>query len=118
MTTAHVKRHNGTPTLFLDGAPVFASMQWLSAGLDAQGDHPNDYAIREFAAAGVHLNAVMPPDVWCGPRPGNADHFDFSVLGAQLRAIVAADPQTRCFICASSPRPRRGGMGCTPRSVK
>lgn len=92
MPTAHIKPHNGAPTLFLDGAPVFASMHWLSAGLGEDGNHQNSDAIRAFAAAGVHLNAVGMGAEWCGPRPGNPDHFDFSNLGPQLRAIVKVDP--------------------------
>ena len=93
MTTAHVKQHNGTPTLFLDGAPVFAGMQWLSGVLAVDGTHQNDYAIREFAKVGVHLNALTVVPSWCGPKPDRLDFDEFAELGAQLQAIRNADPE-------------------------
>ncbi len=92
MTTAHVKKHNGTPALFLNGEPVFAGMQWLSGVLNAGGTHQNEDAIRDFAQAGLHLYAIAMGGEWCGPRAGNADHFDFSGLGPQMRAIRQIDP--------------------------
>jgi hypothetical protein len=96
MTTAHIRPHNGTPALFLDGQPVFAGMHWLSAGLAPDGvGHGNEDAIRAFAAAGLHISAVGMGAEWCGPRPGQPDHFDFSGLGPQLRAITALDPDAR-----------------------
>lgn len=93
MTTAHVKFHNGTPALFLDGKPVFAGMNWLSsASVDANGDHYNADAIRDFASAGLHLYAFGMGAEWCGPHAGDNSHFDFSGLGPQLHAIKKADP--------------------------
>lgn len=85
--------YNGAPTLFLDGAPVFAGMQWLSGLVEPDGSATNDDAIRAFAAAGIHLNAFTIGEEWRGPRPGHPDPFDFSRIEPVFRAIVAADPQ-------------------------
>lgn len=94
MTTAHVKNHNGTPALYLDGKPVFAGMLWLSSDqVDANGDHFNADAIRDFAEAGLHLYAFGLGAEWCGPGAGREGHFDFSGLEPQLQAIRKADPQ-------------------------
>lgn len=89
---AHVAMHNGAPTLFLNGVPTFASMQWLSAFIEPDGTLPNEGAIREFGKAGVHLYALGVGSEWCGPRPGNSDHFDFSMVEPYLRGILRADP--------------------------
>ena len=53
--SAHVKMHNGTPTLFLDGQPAFAGYLWTHVPeLDG---HPAAPTIRRYAEAGVHLYA-------------------------------------------------------------
>lgn len=93
MPTAHIHMYNGAPTLFLDGAPVFAGMQWLSGLVEPDGSATNDDAIRAFAAAGIHLNAFTIGEEWCGPRPGHPAPFDFSRIEPVFKAIVAADPQ-------------------------
>jgi len=92
MPTAHVKMHQGTPTLFLDGQPVFASMQWLSSATVIDVVHQNDDAIREFAAAGIHLNAITVAPAWCGPKPEQANYDEFESIDIQMRAIRRADP--------------------------
>lgn len=92
MPTAHVKMYQGTPTLFLDHQPVFASMQWLSSATVVDGVHQNDDAIREFAAAGVHLNAITIAPAWCGPKPEQANFDEFESIDVQMRAIRRADP--------------------------
>jgi hypothetical protein len=89
---AEVKPHKGTPTLFLNGEPTFASIHWLSAQLDPDGTLPNADAIREFGQAGVHICALPMGGEWCGPQPGNPDHFDFSQVEPYLRSILDADP--------------------------
>ena len=90
---AEVRQHRGAPTLFLDGVPTFASMQWLSAPMAPDGTLPNEGAIRAFGEAGVHLCALGLGGEWCGPRPGHPGHFDFSPLEPYLRGILRADPQ-------------------------
>ena len=90
---AEVRQHRGAPTLFLDGVPTFASMQWLSAPMAPDGTLPNEGAIRAFGEAGVHLCALGLGGEWCGPGPGQAAHFDFSLLEPYLRGILRADPQ-------------------------
>ena len=92
MPKAEVRNHNGTPTLFLDGVPVFGSMHWLTAGLDETGQHPNAAAIREFAKVGIHLNAITIVPSWCGPQPVPAQ-AEFTDIIAQLRKVLEADPQ-------------------------
>lgn len=93
MTTAHVRQHNGTPTLFLDDKPVFAAMQWLAGGLNPDGAAQNDFAVREFARAGIHINAVgIAPD-WCAATPATPPGSDLDEVGRLLNAIRAADPQ-------------------------
>ena len=85
--TAHIKQHNGTPTLFLDGEPTFAGYLWTHPPYTES--YPAAPCASEFAKAGVHLYALdvgtqgASPE-WCGPRPGNSDHFDFSTLEANL----------------------------------
>ena len=59
---AHIRPHNGAPTLFLDGQPVYANLQWCG-GLDLS--NPQRMAItqqtmREFAKAGGHLVRAAP----------------------------------------------------------
>jgi hypothetical protein len=90
---AEVREHRGAPTLFLDGVPTFASMQWLSAPLAPDGSRPNERDTRAFAGAGVHHCAITVGNEWCGPRPGKPEHFDFSPLEPYLRGVLRADPQ-------------------------
>ena len=96
--TTRIKMHNGTPTPFVDDEPTFASSLWPTA------PEPDGYAsarvAARFAEAGIHLHAL---DVgsrgiaveWCGPRPGQTDHFDFSTLEARLGRVLDADPEAR-----------------------
>ena len=93
---AHVRQHNGAPTLFLDGQPVYANLQWCG-GLDPA--NPERMAItqqtmREFAKAGVHIYTLdgLFGD-WVGPRPDNPSQYDFSQNGPRLQAAVDADPK-------------------------
>jgi hypothetical protein len=93
MPSAHVRPHNGTPTLFLDGEPVFAAMHWLAGGFDPDGSFQNDYAVREFARAGLHMNAVGIAPAWCGASAPATPDADLAEAGRLLRAVLAADPQ-------------------------
>ena len=95
---SEVRQHNGTPTLFLDGEPAFASYLW------ATGPTPDDYAmadvVRAYGAAGINLVAFdvgvagTSPE-WCGPGPGHDEHFDFSTMAARYGRIIDANPDAR-----------------------
>jgi hypothetical protein len=93
MPSAHVHPHNGTPTLFLNGEPVYAAMHWLAGGFDPDGSYQNDYAVREFARSGVHMNAVGIAPAWCGAVAPSTPDADLEEAGRLLRAVLAADPQ-------------------------
>src|SRR5438105_71113 len=94
---AQVKQHNGTPTLFLDGQPVFGSHQWLSSHPGSNG-FPGADCVRQFGQAGVHLYALAVGAVpewcghWCGPRAEHPEHYDFSMVEPQMRGILKEDP--------------------------
>lgn len=90
---AHVRMHNGTPTLFLDDRPVFANCQ-LIGSVDPKGIPATQESIRAFARNGIHIysiDAVMRE--WCGPRPGNPSPYDFSETAPRLEMVLEADPQ-------------------------
>ena len=93
---ACIKPHNGAPTLFLDNRPVFGGHQWLSNHPGPNG-FPGADAVRLFGQAGVHINALAVAAAsdwcghWCGPRPGMAGDYDFTMVEPQLRAILKED---------------------------
>ncbi len=95
---AYVKKHNGTPTLFLNSHPAFAGYLWASA--PAADAYPMAHVARAYAEAGIHLYAF---DVgtggtaaeWCGPGEGHAGHFDFSTVEARYGYILDIDPDAR-----------------------
>lgn len=98
MTTAQVKLHNGTPTLFLDGQPAFAGYLWAS-GPESES-YPMAEVARAYARAGIHLHAFDvgtggPAPEWRGPGDGRRDHFDFSTVAARLGRILDVDPDAR-----------------------
>jgi hypothetical protein len=94
---AHIKPHNGVPTLFLDDQPAFASHQWLSTNPGPNG-FPGAECVRLFGEAGVHIYAIAVGASnewcghWCGASEEHPDHYDFSMVEAQLRAIIKEDP--------------------------
>jgi hypothetical protein len=91
---AQVRHHNGTPTLFLDGKPVFANYNWLTSD-PKPGEFLNRECIEDFARAGVHLNAVGGGvgSEWVGPGPGRTGPYDFTPLHNRFRLILDADPE-------------------------
>ena len=96
--SAKIELYHGTPTLFLDGKPVFYGLMWGSP--PEPESYPFRDCAREFAAAGVHFYAfdigtVGSPPEWCGPRPGQAGHYDFSSLAQRFQQVIAVDPQAR-----------------------
>jgi hypothetical protein len=95
---AHVKTHNGTPTLFLDGKPAFYGLMWGSP--PAPDGYPLKECARYYGEAGIHLftfdmgTGGNPPD-WCGPKPGRSEHWDFSTLEGRFGQVLEADPEAR-----------------------
>ena len=95
--TAHVKPHNGTPTLFLDDRPAFAGYLWASGPTNT--DYPMANVARAYAEAGIHLHAFdvgvgSPTPEWCGPGKGRAGHFDFSTVEARF-CLLYTSPSPR-----------------------
>ena len=71
--TASIRQHNGTPTPFLDGVPVFAGYMWTRTPRPDGWEHAP--LARLYADAGIHLYAFDvgaggPRPEWCGPGPG------------------------------------------------
>jgi len=94
--SAKVKPLNGTPTLYLDGQPAFASYLWASAPVPT--GYPSARVAREYARAGIHMHAFDLGSrgasvEWCGPRPGRPEHFDFSTVQARFQHVMDADPE-------------------------
>ena len=85
---AEVRPYNGTPTLFLDGQPRFADIQWVGH-LEATGMELTQDAIRAFARSNVHIYTTDAlANEWCGPRPGDPREFDFSTRFIELAGEV------------------------------
>jgi hypothetical protein len=96
--TAHVKMHNGTPTLFLDGKPAFEGLMWGSAPTPEK--YPLKECARHYAEAGIHLftfdvgsGGALPE--WCGPGPGHVGEYDFANFKGKLQQLIDIDPQAR-----------------------
>jgi len=90
---AQVRSHNGTPTLFLNGEPVFAGMCWVSPPL-TEGWRDAEHA-RAVAEAGIHIYAFDAGKdfEWVEPKAGRSDPFDFSTVEARYGRIIDVDPQ-------------------------
>ena len=90
---AEVRMHQGTPTVFLNGEPVFAGMCWVATPA-VDGWEDAEYA-RGVAKAGIHIYSfdVGKDFEWVGPKAGRSDPFDFSTVEARYRKIVDVDPQ-------------------------
>jgi len=90
---AEVGPHNGSPALFLDGKPVFAAIDWVSA------PRPDGWEFTEQAklnaATGIHIYAfdVGQGTEWVGPGPGRREDFDFSTVEARFGRVIDADPE-------------------------
>ncbi|MGE5221899.1 MAG: beta-galactosidase [Omnitrophica WOR_2 bacterium] len=93
---AQVRNHHEAPTLFLNGKPVFYSLMWGSAPA------PDAYILKEcarlYGEAGIHfftfdIGAQGSSPEWCGPREGQAGHYDFSTLAQRFEHVIQADPQ-------------------------
>jgi hypothetical protein len=92
---AEVKPYNGTPTLFLDGEPVFAGMCWVSPP-SAEGWRDAEGAAA-VAKAGIHIYAFDAGRgfEWVEPKAGRPDGFDFSTVEARYGRILDVDPEAR-----------------------
>lgn len=97
---AEVKLYNGTPTLFLNGKPIYYSGMWVTTpSADSWGHakeswpHPHggdsDTAQRT-AETGVHIYVFGIGDEWIGP-----DSYDFSTVEARFNQIIKTDPLAR-----------------------
>ncbi|MBI2299284.1 MAG: hypothetical protein HYU66_10150 [Armatimonadetes bacterium] len=80
---AQVRRHQGTPTLFVDGKPLFA-FAFL-------GVHTGHYT--EFAAQGAHLYCVG-----CGMGNQQPGGFDAAEPNQLLQEVLARDPAARLIL--------------------
>lgn len=96
--TAAIERINGAPALVIDGQPVFYGLMWGGA------PGTEGYALREcarlYGEAGVHfftfdIGTGGAEAEWCGPRPGQPSHYDFSTLARRFERVIEADPQAR-----------------------
>jgi hypothetical protein len=90
-----VKLYNSTPTLFLNGEPVFAGMCWVNPPMtegwrDAEG-------AAAVAKAGIHIYSFDAGRgfEWVEPKARRSDSFDFSAVEARYGRIVDVDPQAR-----------------------
>ena len=93
-TTAKVKGHNGTPTLFINGKP-HNGMAWATY-------RPTVDVFRDFARAGVSLYTFsgtpteagygLSKTVWTGP-----DTYDYSQFDQRVLMLLEANPDAYFF---------------------
>jgi hypothetical protein len=90
-----IKEHNGTPTLHIDGKPVFYGMWWLAAPEEDQWIR-SDFVRENAEETGIHIYAFdVGRHEWAGPGEGRSGHFDFSTVEARLKRICDVDPKAR-----------------------
>ena len=89
---AEVKLYQRTPTLFLNGKPVFAGMCWVDTP-SVEGWKDVEGA-RRVAQAGIHIYSFDAGKdfEWVEPRVGRSDPFDFSTVEARYGKIIEVDP--------------------------
>ena len=96
--SANVAIHNGTPALFLDGRPAFASCLWSTP--PTSESYPMAEVARRYADAGIHLYAFdvgvtgASPE-WCGAHPDRVGQFDFTTVEAKFARVLEIDPDAR-----------------------
>lgn len=93
-TTAEVKLHNGTPTLFINGQPS-DGMTWASY-------QPSVEVFSDFTKAGVNLFTFsatpteagynLSKTVWVAP-----DRWDYSQLDQRMMMVLQANPNAYIF---------------------
>ena len=100
---AEIRQHNGAPTLFLKGQPMFFSALWVTTptpehwGSTKESypwplDGDFDNAQRTAAETNTHIYTFFTGEEWCGPGEGHSGHFDFSKVEASLGRILKTDP--------------------------
>ena len=93
--SATLQMHNGTPTVFVDGRPIFLSYLWMPGPI--RDEYEYEETTRAYARAGIHPHAFdvgtqgSEPE-WSGPGPERDEHWDFSTLGARFGRILDANP--------------------------
>ena len=107
-TSAEIKPHNGAPTLFLDGKPVFYGTWWTSPPTNEEWV-ASDVAKKNAAETGIHIYAFdVGSAEWSGPAPGRSGHYDFSTVQARFNRVLAADPKAlfhlRIYLEMSEPQ--------------
>ncbi len=91
--SAEIKMHNGAPTLFLDGRPVFYGAWWVSPPTN-EGWAASDVSKMNAVETGIHIYAFdVGSTEWCGPARGRLSHYDFSTVQARFNRILEADPK-------------------------
>ena len=92
--SAHLKMHNGTPTVFIDGEPIFPTYLWASGPTSTGYEYES--TARAYCRAGIHLytfdvgTQAAEPE-WCGPGPDREAHWDFSTLETRFGQILDID---------------------------
>ncbi len=95
---AEMRNFHGTPTVFLNGKPIFDALLWGSP--PTQIGYPLKDCARYYAEADVHLftfdmgTSGTPPD-WRGPGKDHQGDYDFEHLNARFEQIIAIDPDAR-----------------------
>jgi hypothetical protein len=96
---AHVRMHGGTPTLFLDGKPVYAAFHLVGYVPTPDKLAPTRHIMEGYAEAGVHLYSTdVVTREWCGPREGNPGPYDFSLVKARYQQFIDADPDAHFLL--------------------
>ena len=104
---AEVRMHNGVPTAFIDGRPVFYAAAWFPLPGTEPGDAFKHVVQATAKRTGVHLYAIengtarfgAPGPLWIpGPGEGRDGIFDFDSVEAELGAFLDADPEARFHI--------------------
>jgi len=104
---AELRLHNGTPTVFVDGRPVFYYLAWPPAP-DPRAPEIFQKVIRAFARrTGVHFYTFEngagrfgnEGPVWLpGPGEGRDTFWDFSGVEWEFRQFIEADPEARFHV--------------------
>ena len=93
--SAHVRPHNGTPTLFIHGEPAFAGVMWGSA---PEFDHYSlAPVVKKYAESGIHLFTfdvgTQSTSEWRGPGEDYEGDFYFEETAARFNQVLEADPE-------------------------
>ncbi len=90
---AHVRMHNGTPTLFLNDQPHYANVQWVGSLDPTQPVKETQASIRALSAHGIHIYTTDGiGNGWCGVGQGREGDYDLAPVGEMLTNILEADP--------------------------